>query len=319
MMEKGKTQAITEMIKKQISRVVIGQEELTDLALAAFLSGGHVLLEGVPGLAKTLWARAFAKTLDINFKRTQFTADLMPADILGTTVFNVKDSSFELKKGPLFTQLFLADEINRTPPKTQSALLEVMEERSITIDGEMEKLEEPFMVVATQNPVEYEGTYPLPEALVDRFMMKLLLTYPGIAAEKEMLQMYDSGFDSSRLEDTHIEKVCDSGRFLECRAEIKDVRVDDSILNYIISIIEFTRRIHIVQFGSSPRGSIALFLSAKAYAAMQGRDFVVPDDVKTLALPILRHRIILRPEAEMDGATTDKVVENLLSQIKVPR
>ncbi len=319
LIEKGYTKNITEKIKNEIHKVVINQTELTDMALTALLSGGHILIEGVPGLAKTLWARVFARTLSIDFKRTQFTADLMPSDILGTKIFDMKKSEFELKKGPLFTNLFLADEINRTPPKTQSALLEVMEERSITIDGEINKLPEPFLVIATQNPVEYEGTYPLPEALTDRFMMKLLLTYPGVAAEKKMLQMYDSGFDSTHLEDSFVEPVCSSEDFIKCKEEIKNVKVDESIFNYIVSIIETTRRVNVVSIGSSPRGTISLLLNAKTYAAMNGRDFVIPDDIKELAVPILRHRIILKPEAEIDGLKTDKVIENILSSVKVPR
>jgi MoxR-like ATPase len=263
--------------------------------------------------------RALSKALSVDFKRVQFTSDLMPADILGTKVFNMETSSFTLKKGPLFTNLFLADEINRTPPKTQSAMLEVMEERSITIDGEVNRLSEPFLVVATQNPVEYEGTYPLPEALTDRFMMKLYMTYPGVAAEKQVLSMYSTGFTGADINTANINAVANPESIMMCREEIKNVTVDDAILNYIISIIETTRRVNAVAIGASPRGSVALLMNAKSYAAINGRDFVVPDDNKELATPVLRHRIILKPEAEIDGLKTDKVIENILAQVKVPR
>jgi len=313
-MPAGFTQTVVQRIKNEISKVVVNQEYLTDMALNAMLSGGHVLIEGVPGLAKTLWVKTLANTLAVDHKRVQFTSDLMPSDILGTRVFNVKSAEFELRHGPLFTNLFLADEINRTPPKTQSALLEVMEERSITLDGNTIRLHEPFMVFATQNPIEYEGTYPLPEALTDRFMMKLLLTYPGVTAEKEIIRMYNDGTINYQAE-----PVCSARDILECRAEIMNVRVDDSIYNYIVSIIETTRRINAVAIGASPRGSVVMLLCAKTCAAMNGRDFIIPDDVRDLAHPILRHRIILRPEAEIDGVKPDEVIENILSQVKVPR
>ncbi|MDR1913302.1 MAG: MoxR family ATPase [Clostridiales bacterium] len=310
----GFTESTVKRIKNELQKIVINQDNLTDMSLIAMLSGGHVLIEGVPGLAKTLWVKTLARTLNVDYKRVQFTSDLMPSDILGTKIFNMKESDFELRKGPLYTNLFLADEINRTPPKTQSALLEVMEERSITIDGETHELGEPFVVFATQNPIEYEGTYPLPEALVDRFMMKLLITYPGPAAEKDILRMYDDGTIHSS-----VEQVCSTEDIVKCREEISAVRVDESICDYIITIVEFTRRAHVVSIGSSPRGSIATLLCAKTSAAINGRDYVIPDDVRDLALPVLRHRIILRPEAEIDGVKTDEVIENILTQVKVPR
>ena len=308
---------ISSNIKAQLNRRVLNQENLTDMALTALFAGGHVLIEGVPGLAKTLWAKSLAALLNVNYKRMQFTSDIMPSDILGTKVFNQRTSEFELRKGPLFTQLFLADEINRTPPKTQSALLEVMEERAITIDGQTHHLEEPFFVMATQNPLEYEGTYPLPEALTDRFMMKINITYPGVAAEKQMLQMYHEGFNAGKLED--LTAVCSAADIGEARREIQNVAVEDGVFNYIVSMIETTRRVGAVQYGSSPRGSVALLLASKAYAALQGRDFVVPDDVRCLALPILRHRIMVKPEAEIEGITPDQVIESILTQVKAPR
>ncbi|MCL2016057.1 MAG: MoxR family ATPase [Defluviitaleaceae bacterium] len=310
------TKTLTNALKTEMNSVIRNQEALTDLAITALLAKGHVLVEGVPGLAKTLWARSLAQLMTMDFKRVQFTSDQLPSDILGTKIFNQQTSQFELRKGPLFTQLFLADEINRTPPKTQSALLEVMEERAITIDGTRHVLDEPFFVMATQNPVEYEGTYPLPEALLDRFMMKLVITYPGVAAEKQVLQMHHEGFDN-----VHLTKrpVCEAADIATCRTEIAEVAVEDSVMNYIISIVETTRRVSSVMHGASPRGSVALLLAAKAFAAMNGRDFVIPDDIKFLAAPILQHRIILKPEAEIDGIKSETVVENILSQIKVPR
>ncbi len=317
--DKGYTQFVINKIKTEIQKAVINQEQMTDMALASLLTGGHVLLEGVPGLAKTLWVRALSFAMDADFNRVQFTSDLMPSDIIGTKIFNQQRNEFELKKGPLFTTLFLADEINRTPPKTQSALLEVMEERTITIDGEDHRMNDNFMVVATQNPLEYEGTYPLPEALTDRFLMKLVVDYPGLAAEKQILSMYDGGFDSKSLSQSNIQKVCAPDEISACRFEIGRVHVDDGILNYILNIIEMTRRINVIANGASPRGSISLLTASKSLAAMRGRDFVIPDDVYELAVPVLRHRIILKPEAEIDGMKTDKVIENILSQIKAPR
>lgn len=315
--ETGYTKNLADKIKNEINKIVINQPAMTDFGLTAVLSGGHVLIEGLPGLAKTLWARCLAKSLSVDFKRVQFTSDLMPADILGTKVFDMSKSEFYLRKGPLFTNLFLADEINRTPPKTQSALLEVMEEKSITIDGETHILPLPFIVFATQNPVEFEGTYPLPEALIDRFTMKLIIDYPGVSAEKKVLSMFNEGFSTNEI--TNINPVCNAEEFLACREEIKNVRVDESIFNYIVSIVETTRRVSSVAIGASPRGSIALLLNSKAFAAICGRDFITPDDVKELALPVLRHRIILKPEAEIDGVKTDKVIDSILSQVKVPR
>ncbi|MCL1843851.1 MAG: MoxR family ATPase [Defluviitaleaceae bacterium] len=311
---------IADSIKAQINSRVLNQENLTELALTAMFAGGHVLIEGVPGLAKTLWARSLASLLSVGCKRVQFTSDLMPSDILGTKVFNQQAGTFELRKGPLFTQLFLADEINRTPPKTQSALLEVMEERAITIDGQRYIMDEPFFVMATQNPIEYEGTYPLPEALTDRFMMKILITYPGVAAEKQMLQMYHESRDySHNVIGGAIPAICTAAQIAEAKQEIQAVTVDDGVFNYIVSVVETTRRVGAVQYGASPRGSVALLLAAKAFAAINGRDFVIPDDVHMLSLPVLRHRILLKPEAEIEGINPDQVIESILKQVKAPR
>jgi len=304
-------------IKAQLNNRVLNQETLTDLALTALFAGGHVLIEGVPGLAKTLWAKSLSELIGVTCKRVQFTSDIMPSDILGTKVFNQQTSVFELRRGPLFTQLFLADEINRTPPKTQSALLEVMEERAITIDGQTHVLDEPFFVMATQNPLEYEGTYPLPEALTDRFMIKINITYPGVAAEKQMLQMYHQGFSSGKLD--NLAPICTAQDIANARQEVQNVAVEDGVFNYIVSVVETTRRVGAIQYGASPRGSVALLMASKAYAALMGRDFVIPDDVYFLATPILRHRVILKPEAEIEGITTDQVIESILSQVKAPR
>ncbi|NLM57608.1 MAG: MoxR family ATPase [Clostridium sp.] len=306
-------------IIQEVSRVVVGQYDFIEKLVVCLLSGGHVLVEGVPGLAKTLASKVMSKTIKAEFKRVQFTPDLMPADIIGTKVFDQKSGEFYLKKGPLFTNIFLADEINRTPPKTQAALLEAMEERAISIDGETHKLEEPFMVLATQNPVEYEGTYPLPEAQVDRFLMKLIVGYVPQKFENILLQKFNSGFDSKNLESENINEVCTPEDIKRCREEIKNVRVSDEIINYITSIIRATRNSPSLILGASPRASIALLLTSKAYAAIQGRSFVIPEDVKDLALPVLRHRIILRPEAGIDGLGNDDVINSILSKVEVPR
>jgi len=306
-------------IIQEVSRVVVGQYDFIEKLVVCLLSGGHVLVEGVPGLAKTLASKVMSKTIKAEFKRVQFTPDLMPADIIGTKVFDQKSGEFYLKKGPLFTNIFLADEINRTPPKTQAALLEAMEERAISIDGETHKLEEPFMVLATQNPVEYEGTYPLPEAQVDRFLMKLIVGYVPQKFENILLQKFNSGFDSKNLESENINEVCTPEDIKRCREEIKNVRVSDEIINYITSIIRATRNSPSLILGASPRASIALLLTSKAHAAIQGRSFVIPEDVKDLALPVLRHRIILRPEAGIDGLGNDDVINSILSKVEVPR
>jgi len=312
---KEKTRAIIE----EVSAVVVGQYEFIESIVIALFTGGHVLVEGVPGLAKTLASKVVAKTIRADFKRVQFTPDLMPADIIGTKVYDQKNGEFYLKKGPLFTNIFLADEINRTPPKTQAALLEAMEERSITIDGQTHKLDEPFMVLATQNPVEYEGTYPLPEAQVDRFFMKLVVNYVPQKFENILLQKYNTGFNAKELESQKINKICDFEDIIRCRKEIDAVQVSDEIINYITSVIRATRNSPNLILGASPRASIALLLASKTYAAMHGRGFVIPEDIKDLALPILRHRIILKPEAGIDGLGNDDVIKSILSKVEVPR
>jgi len=313
------TQAKTKEIAEEVSKVVIGQYMYIEQLIVVMLTGGHALIEGVPGLAKTLAAKMLAKTINAEFKRVQFTPDLMPADIIGTKIYDLKSGNFYVKKGPLFTNILLADEINRTPPKTQAALLEAMEERSITIDGDTNPLDEPFMVLATQNPLEYEGTYPLPEAQLDRFMMKIIVDYVPQKFEETLLEKFNSGFNSSNLEKININAVCSFEDIKKCREEIQKVEVNKGIIGYITSIIRATRNSPSLILGGSPRASIALLLCSKTYAAMQGRNFVTPEDIKELALPVLRHRIILKPEVGIDGINNDDVIKGILGKIEVPR
>lgn len=315
----ARLQSAAQSIRAEVAKVVVGQEAVIDQLLVAALARGHVLLEGVPGTAKTLIAKALAIGLRGQFKRVQFTPDLMPSDVIGTTVFDMQSGSFHLRKGPLFTNFLLADEVNRTPPKTQAALLEAMEERQVTIDGTTHILEEPFVVFATQNPIEYEGTYPLPEAQLDRFMFKVLIDYPSEAEEVELLAHYHQGFDPHRLEVAGVQPVAHPGDLAEWRAEIGAVTVSEDMLAYIARLVRETRDLVNAMLGGSPRASIALLLGAKAMAAMRGRDYVNPDDVKELAQPALRHRIILRAEAEIEGLTTDTIIGNILDQVPVPR
>lgn len=313
------TRKTAEAIIKEAGKVVVGQYDLIEKIIVTMLSGGHVLLEGVPGLAKTLAARAMAKTISSEFKRVQFTPDLMPSDITGTKVFDVKAGSFYFKKGPLFTNILLADEINRTPPKTQAALLEAMEERSITIDGETHNLGEPFLVIATQNPVEYEGTYPLPEAQLDRFMLKLKLNYVPQKYENMILEKYNTNLEGAKADIQSVKPVCSFEDLKKCREEIVNVRVEPAIVNYITSITAATRNSPSLMLGASPRASIALMLTAKALAAVQGRNYVTPEDIKELALPVMRHRILLKPETSMDGIGSDEVIKSVLNRVEVPR
>ncbi|NLJ88362.1 MAG: MoxR family ATPase [Epulopiscium sp.] len=306
-------------IQKELKKVIIEQDELLEYSLIALIAGGHVLLEGVPGLAKTLMIRSLAKTLSVDFKRIQFTPDMMPADITGTKVFNMQTREFELKKGPIFTNFLLADEINRTPPKTQAGLLEAMAETSVSIDGDIMQLPNPYMVFATQNPLEYEGTYPLPEALIDRFLMKIVIKYPSLAGEKEIIKRHHEGFSSDALDKANLEAVCTKEDIIRCREEVLKVRVDESLMEYIVNIIAETRNNPVIDVGSSPRGGIALLNCSKACAAYFGRDFVIPEDIKNMVVPTLRHRIILKAEVELEGITSDQVLMNILSKIKVPR
>lgn len=309
----------SKQIIDELSKVVIGQEDFLRHLLIAFISGGHVLMEGVPGLGKTLTAKSLAKAVKSDFKRVQFTPDLMPSDIIGTNVFNAKDAEFHLKKGPVFTNILLADEINRTPPKTQSALLEAMEERSVTIDGETMKLPAPFFVIATQNPLEYEGTYPLPEAQLDRFLMKLYVNYISRESEDQLLRGYQGNFTGAHARVEDIAPVITPEDLAECRAEIAAVNIEEGVLHYITGITFATRQSMQIMLGASPRASIALLLCARTAAAMSGRDYVLPEDVVDVALPVLRHRVILRPEAGTAGVNVDNVLMNVIRKVEIPR
>lgn len=321
-MENNEEKLVKNVIDKitlELKKVIVEQDELIEFSLISLICGGHVLLEGVPGLAKTLMVKALSKIISMEFKRIQFTPDLMPADVTGTNIFNMQTREFELKRGPIFTNLLLADEINRTPPKTQAGLLEAMAENTVSIDGEMISLPSPYMVLATQNPLEYEGTYPLPEALIDRFLMKLVIDYPSVAAEKEVLKRHHHGFHSIDLNNYNLEKVCTAETILECRREVQSVEIEDSLMEYIVTIISETRNNPLIDIGSSPRGSIAVLECSKAYAAYSGRDYVIPEDIKKVVIPTLRHRIILKPELELEGVNPEQVLSDILSKVKVPR
>lgn len=306
-------------LRAELGKAIAGQDAAIEQALAAVLAGGHVLLEGVPGLAKTLLVRALGLTLDLKYGRIQFTPDLMPTDVVGTNIFDPRTNEFKLRHGPVFVNLLLADEINRTPPKTQAALLEAMEERQVTIDGEPHPLPQPFVVFATQNPIDFEGTYPLPEAQQDRFLLKIVLTYPETEVELDVLRRHRDGFRPQRLTDTGIKPVVDAKGLAELQTEVAAVQVEDKILDYIYAIVAATRHSNDLIVGGSPRAGIALLNCGKAIAALRGREFVIPDDVKQLALAVLRHRVILRPEAEVEGLTADRILTSLIEAQTVPR
>jgi MoxR-like ATPase len=305
-------------LKKELHKVIVGQDTLLESLLVSFFSSGHVLVEGVPGTAKTLMVKALSMILQLEFRRIQFTPDLMPSDIIGTNIFDLERGKFYLKKGPIFTNLLLADEINRAPPKTQAALLEAMEERQVTIDGVTYPLEY-FMVCATQNPIEYEGTYPLPEAQLDRFMMKLLIEYPEASQEKEILELYQSGFDAHELSKVDFQYTVSEKDLVAIKNEIDSITVQPEVMEYITDIVRSTRESPHVLLGGSPRASVVLFLTAKGYSAMQGETFVTPDAVKQMAFPVLRHRIILKPESEIEGMSPDHIIETCLETVEVPR
>jgi len=304
--------------QEQIGRVIAGQEEAIAQALLTMLCGGHALIEGVPGVAKTLAVKTLARFLQLDFRRVQATPDMMPADILGTNVFSQKTGEFSFHKGPVFTQFLLVDEINRMPPRTQAALLESMEERQVTADVETMRLDEYFTVFATQNPVEFEGTYPLPEAQLDRFLLKILVKYPSVEEERVVLERHHASHSASGLADTPIEPV--PFALLEAaRREIRAVRVEPAIFDYLLAIVRRTREWPSISLGASPRAAASLLLVAKAYAAREGRDFVIPDDVKEASLPTLRHRLVLRPEAELEGFDADRVVRDVLAATALPK
>ena len=310
---------VARQLKQQIRRVVVGQEAALDLLLVALLSDGHVLLEGVPGTAKTLLVQAFAASLKLDFGRIQFTPDLMPGDLVGTNLFNFQTNEFSLTKGPVFTQLLLADEINRTPPKTQAALLQCMHERAVTIDGETHDLGAGFMVIATQNPIEQQGTYPLPEAQLDRFLFKHVMSYPSAEEERDIVTRHGQRTAMPRLEEFGLTPVADLETLQAAREVIAGIRLGDDIVAYIVDLIRNTREHPSLQFGASPRAANMLASSARAHAALGGRDYVIPDDVKLLSTPVLRHRVVLAPGAEIEGLDADQVVAQIIERTAAPR
>jgi MoxR-like ATPase len=318
-MEFHDVQAITEAVRTEIRKAVIGHDEVVELMLVGLLCGGHVLLEGVPGTAKTLLAQSFATGLSLRFGRIQFTPDMMPGDLLGTNLFNFQTSSFSLTRGPIFADVLLADEINRTPPKTQAALLQAMNERHVTIDGVTHPLGETFMVVATQNPIEQQGTYPLPEAQLDRFLFKINLTYPSKEEECDIVGRHGHRAAMPKLAEFGLTAVVSEAELLGARDLVARIALEAPLVAYIVDIIRATRSHPAIETGASTRAATMLASASRARATTQGRDFVIPDDVKLLALPLLRHRIVLAPNAEIDGLVSDTVVAELLGQVAVPR
>lgn len=305
-------------VRGQMARAIVGQDEALNQMLLVLLCGGHGLIEGVPGLAKTLAVKVLARVGRLDFRRVQCTPDLMPADVLGTSVFNLQAGSFSLHRGPIFTDLLLVDEINRTPPRTQSALLEAMQEYQATIDGTTYQLSNFFTVFATQNPIEFEGTYPLPEAQLDRFLVKIRVGYPNANEETEILQHYQAGFDARALDRIEIEPL-PQGWLEGARAEVAAIRVEPALFTYVTNVIRRTRDWVAVSLGASPRAGVNLLLASKAFAALDGRDFLIPDDVKAVAPAVLRHRLLLKPEADLEGITPDQVITELLASVEVPK
>jgi len=313
----SEVQQTVEQLKSELKKVIVGQQDFIELLIVSLLSNGHVLIEGVPGIAKTITARLFAKTLQTEFNRIQFTPDLMPSDVLGTSVLNMNTSSFEFKKGPIFSNMVLIDEINRAPAKTQAALFEVMEERQVTIDGVRYPLTSPFMVLATQNPVEQEGTYVLPEAQLDRFLFKIKVDYPSLEEEIDILKTHHERKSEKPLE--IINSVLTPEKLVEFKNKTQEIIIEEKVLAYIAEIVTKTRTHPHLYLGASPRASIAVMNASKAFAAINGRDFVTPEDIKKSLFPVLRHRIILSPEREMEGMTTENVIEMILQSVEIPR
>jgi MoxR-like ATPase len=310
--------ALATQVRSELSKVIIGQREVVDQLILVLVCGGHAVVEGVPGLAKTLAVKFLARICGLGFQRVQCTADLMPADVTGTNVFNLSNSTFSLHRGPIFTDLLLVDEINRTSPRTQAAFLEAMEERQVTIDGVRYPLPENFTVLATQNPIEFEGTYPLPEAQLDRFLLKIRITYPSAQEELQIISQYEKGFDPRHLEQIAIAPV-DPALLPSARLEIQSVRVEPALHSYLVSLVRRTRDWPAISLGASPRAAVGLFFVARALAGMDGRDYLLPDDVKAAALPVLRHRILLKPEADLEGLTSDQVISQIIAAVEVPK
>jgi MoxR-like ATPase len=313
------TSRLAQSIYGEVGKVIVGQSKVLELMLAAHLARGHVLFEGVPGLAKTLMVKALATALGGSFSRVQFTPDLLPSDITGTNIFDIGRSEFRFRQGPIFASFILADEVNRTPPKTQAALLEAMEERSVSVDGQTRALPADFSVFATQNPVEYEGTYPLPEAQLDRFLLKVVIGYPSEAEERRVLQLFDQGLNPHDLAGAGLAQAARPEQVAQALAEINAVRVEAGVLDYIMRIVRATRSQRSVALGASPRAGIALLRASKALAAIRGRGYITPDEVQTLALPVLRHRVLLTPESELEGGDVEGVIAGVVHGIPVPR
>lgn len=304
-------------VKEEISKVIVGQHKMIDRLIVAILSNGHVLLEGVPGVAKTITAKLLSKTLSLDFSRIQFTPDLMPSDILGTSVFDLSKSAFNFKKGPIFSNFVLIDEINRAPAKTQAALFEVMEERQITIEGVTHEMEAPFLVIATQNPIEQEGTYRLPEAQLDRFLFKISIDYPKLDEEIAILQRENALQNREKLE--NVKQVLSQADILKYQGVVKQIVIEPQLIEYIARIVTNTRENAFLYLGASPRASIAILNAAKGYAALRGRDFVTPDDVKESAIPVLQHRVVVAPEREMEGLTSEQIIKQIIDTVEIPR
>jgi MoxR-like ATPase len=310
--------AFTGHVRSELSKVLIGQREVVDQLVIILVCGGHAVMEGVPGLAKTLAVKSLARICGLGFQRVQCTADLMPSDVTGTNVFDLSKNTFSMHRGPVFTDLLLVDEINRTSPRTQAALLEAMEERQVTIDGTRYPLPENFTVFATQNPIEFEGTYPLPEAQLDRFLLKIHVGYPSAEDEIEILARYETGFDPRRLNEIALAPL-DPALLSAARKEVERVRVEPALRSYVVSLARRTRDWPAISLGASPRAAIGLFFVARAMAGMDGRDYLLPDDVKNAALPVLRHRILLKPEADLEGLTSDQVIKQVISAVEIPK
>ena len=308
--------SVTE-VKRELGKVIVGQSHMIDLLLASLFTGGHVLIEGVPGIAKTLTAKLLAQTINLGFSRIQFTPDLMPTDVTGTSIFNVKQSEFEFKKGPIFSNIVLIDEINRSPAKTQASLFEVMEEKQVTIDGTTFKMNLPFFVIATQNPVEQEGLYRLPEAQLDRFVFKIKIHYPSLEEETSILRRFSSDF--TQQTNKEVKQVLSAEDILHCQSIIEKIFIKDELIQYIARITDLTRNHGDLILGASPRASLAILRTSKAMAAMNGREFVIPEDIQSVAYPVLNHRIILTPEKEMDGTNAEDIIKEIIQKIEVPR